>query len=102
MTYWIFVALVLLGVAIALVLPNYRLKKALEAPFPDEWVSIVETNIGVYRSLPKALRLTAISITPSGSTSKFEILLARSIMPAQVPNIDRPFLARFPISFTRL
>ena len=57
MTYWIFVVLVVAGVGVALVLPNYRLKKALDAPFPDEWVSIVETNIEVYRSLPGPLRL---------------------------------------------
>ncbi len=57
MTYWIFVGLVIVGVSVALVLPHYRLKQALNAPFPEEWVSIVESNIGVYRSLPKPLRL---------------------------------------------
>ena len=57
MTYWIFVVLVIVGVGVALVLPHYRLKRALNAPFPEEWVSIVESNIGVYRSLPKPLRL---------------------------------------------
>ncbi len=48
--YWIFVALVLAGMIIALTLPRYRLKKAIAAPFPDEWVAIVERNIGVYRN----------------------------------------------------
>lgn len=57
MGYWIFVALVLLGMSIALVLPGYRLRKAIAAPFPDEWVAIVERNIGVYRNLPQPLRL---------------------------------------------
>ena len=57
MTYWIFVTLVLTAVTIALVLPRYRLKKAIEAPFPDEWVAIVERNIAVYRKLPMDLRL---------------------------------------------
>jgi Mlc titration factor MtfA (ptsG expression regulator) len=55
--YWIFVALVLTGMVIALVLPGYRLKKAIAAPFPDEWVAIVERNIAVYRNLPMPLRL---------------------------------------------
>jgi len=57
MTYWIFVALVLAGLAASLVVPGYRLKKAIAAPFPDEWVAIVERNIGVYPNLPMALRL---------------------------------------------
>jgi hypothetical protein len=57
MGYWIFVGLVLLGVVVALVLPRYRLKKAIEAPFPDEWVTIVERNIAVYKNLPMPLRL---------------------------------------------
>jgi len=57
MAYWIFVGLVLIGVAVALALPPYRLKKAIEAPFPDQWVSILERNIAVYRSLPGPLRL---------------------------------------------
>ena len=57
MAYWIFVALVLLGIAAALLIPRYRLKKALAAPFPEAWVAIVERNIGVYRSLPMELRL---------------------------------------------
>ncbi len=41
----------------ALVLPRYRLKKAIEAPFPGNWVTIVERNITVYRNLPMHLRL---------------------------------------------
>ena len=57
MNYWIFVVLVLVAMAVALVLPRYRLKKAIEAPFPDEWVNIVESNIAVYRSLPMPLRM---------------------------------------------
>ena len=57
MAYWVFVVLVLIGVTVALFLPQYRLKKAVNAPFPAEWVTIVENNIAVYRSLPMALRL---------------------------------------------
>lgn len=47
------------GVAITLALwiPRYRLKKALKAPFPGEWVGILENNIQVYRNLPMPLRL---------------------------------------------
>jgi Mlc titration factor MtfA (ptsG expression regulator) len=57
MGYWIFVGLVLLGMVLALVWPRYRLKKALAAPFPDEWVAILERNIAIYRNLPMPLRL---------------------------------------------
>lgn len=57
MAYWVFVGLVLIGVIVSLVLPRYRLKKAIEAPFPDQWVLILERNIAIYRNLPMALRL---------------------------------------------
>ena len=57
MAYWVFVGLVLMGVVIALVFPRYRLKKAINAPFPDEWVAIVERNIAIYNNLPMPLRL---------------------------------------------
>lgn len=57
MGYWIFVVLVLLGMAVALVWPRYRLKKALAAPFPEDWIAIVERNIAVYKNLPTPLRL---------------------------------------------
>jgi len=55
--YWVFVTLVLVAVTVALVWPRYRLKKAIAAPFPDEWVAIVERNIAVYRNLPMELRM---------------------------------------------
>ncbi len=57
MNYWIFVALVLTGMSLFLVIPRYRLRKAIAAPFPDEWVAIVEKNIAVYKCLPMPLRL---------------------------------------------
>ena len=47
MGYWIFVVLVLVGVTVALVLPRFRLRAAVAAPFPQEWVAIVERNIAV-------------------------------------------------------
>jgi len=56
-SYWIFVVLVLAGMTVVLVLPRYRLKKAIEAPFPGNWVTIVERNIAIYRNLPMHLRL---------------------------------------------
>ena len=57
MAYWIFVVFVLCAVAAALLIPRYRLKKAIAAPFPDEWVAILEKNIAVYKNLPMELRL---------------------------------------------
>ena len=57
MGYWVFVLLVLLGITAALLIPRYRLKKAIEAPFPQAWVEILERNIEVYRNLPMPLRL---------------------------------------------
>lgn len=56
MAYWIFVALALAGMAAAVLIPRYRLKKAVEAPFPEAWVEILERNIQVYRNLPDSLR----------------------------------------------
>jgi Mlc titration factor MtfA (ptsG expression regulator) len=56
MGYWAFVALVLAGMAAAVLVPRHRLKRAIEAPFPQEWVEIVERNIQVYRNLPGDLR----------------------------------------------
>jgi len=55
--YWIFVVVVLVAIAMALLMPRYRLKKAIQAPFPDAWVEIVERNISVYKNLPMPLRL---------------------------------------------
>lgn len=57
MAYWIFVALVLAGIAAGLLVPRHRLKRALARPFPGEWVAILERNIGIYRKLPEELRL---------------------------------------------
>lgn len=57
MGYWIFLALAIVAIILALFLPRYRLKKAIAAPFPEEWVKIVESNISVYRNLPMPLRM---------------------------------------------
>ena len=44
-------------IALALWVPRWRLKKAIEAPFPEEWVQMLERNIEVYPRLPMPLRL---------------------------------------------
>lgn len=62
MAYWIFVGVALAAIAAALVVPRYRLKKAINAPFPNEWVEIVERNISVYPKLPMELRLQLRSL----------------------------------------
>ena len=46
-----------MAIALALLIPRWRLRRAVAAPFPAEWVEIVERNIGVYRNLPMPLRL---------------------------------------------
>lgn len=57
MNPWIFLALVVAAIVIALWIPRFRLRRALAAPFPGEWVGILDRNIGVYPSLPKPLRI---------------------------------------------
>ena len=57
MNPWIFLLLVIVAIVLALWIPRYRLRRAVAAPFPGEWVQILERNIGVYRNLPTPLRL---------------------------------------------
>src|SRR5210317_1791991 len=57
MNPYVFLAAVVVVIVLALLIPRYRLKRALAEPFPDEWVSILEENIGIYRNLPMPLRL---------------------------------------------
>jgi len=57
MNPWIILIAVLAAIVLALWVPRYRLKRALSASFPEEWVEILERNIGVYRNLPMPLRL---------------------------------------------
>ncbi len=54
---WLFLGIVAVLIALALAVPRYRLARAEAAPFPEEWVAILERNIGVYRDLPMPLRL---------------------------------------------
>jgi Mlc titration factor MtfA (ptsG expression regulator) len=57
MNPWVFLVLVVVAIVLALWVPRYRLRRAVAAPFPEEWVQILERNIGVYRNLPMPLRL---------------------------------------------
>lgn len=56
MNPWLFLVLVVVAIALALWIPHARLKRALAAPFPPEWVEILERNIAIYRNLPMPLR----------------------------------------------
>jgi Mlc titration factor MtfA (ptsG expression regulator) len=53
---YILLGSVILGVFLTLWIPRMRLKKAINAPFPEEWVTLLEKNIQVYRKLPMPLR----------------------------------------------
>lgn len=57
MNPWFFLALVIAAIFLALWVPQLRLKRAIAAPFPAQWVDILEHNIQVYRDLPMPLRL---------------------------------------------
>lgn len=56
MNPWLFLTLILLGIAVALWLPQRRLRRALAAPFPEAWTQILERNLEVYDQLPQPLR----------------------------------------------
>lgn len=57
MNPWLIPIFAILAIALALWIPHYRLRRAVNAPFPPEWVEILERNIQVYRNLPMPLRL---------------------------------------------
>ena len=57
MNPWLFLTLAILGIAVAAWIPHFRLRRALKAPFPEEWVPVLERNIQIYRNLPGPLRL---------------------------------------------
>ncbi len=57
MSPWIILTLVVIAISLALWIPRYRLKRAVAAPFPEEWVLVLERNIEIYRNLPMSLRL---------------------------------------------
>jgi len=57
MNPWLFLGLVLIVIALAIWIPRFRLQRAIETPFPEAWIGILERNIQVYRELPMPLRL---------------------------------------------
>jgi Mlc titration factor MtfA (ptsG expression regulator) len=57
MNPWMILIITLLGIVLALWIPRFRLRRAVEAPFPVDWVQILERNIQVYPALPMPLRL---------------------------------------------
>jgi len=57
MNPWLFLGLIIAAIILALWIPRVRLKRALEAPFPSQWVEILERNIQIYSHLPMPLRL---------------------------------------------
>ncbi len=57
MNPWLLLFLGLAAIVLALWIPNWRLKRALAAPFPQAWIDTLERNIQVYRNLPMPLRL---------------------------------------------
>jgi Mlc titration factor MtfA (ptsG expression regulator) len=57
MNPWLIPAVAATAIVLALWIPRYRLMKAVEAPFPEQWIAILERNIQVYRNLPMPLRL---------------------------------------------
>lgn len=57
MNPWVLLSTVLVAIVLALWIPRFRLKRAVSAPFPEQWVEILERNIGVYKNLPMPLRL---------------------------------------------
>jgi len=56
MNPWLFLVAVIVAIAVALWIPRWRLRRALAAPFPEEWTRILERNIAIYPALPATLR----------------------------------------------
>lgn len=56
MNPWLLLFVLIAAIAFAAWWPRYRLKRALAAPFPEQWVEFLEHNIGAYRKLPRELR----------------------------------------------
>jgi Mlc titration factor MtfA (ptsG expression regulator) len=57
MNPWIILVVAVVAIALAVLIPRYRLMRAVAAPFPEEWVGILERNIEIYPNLPMPLRL---------------------------------------------
>lgn len=56
MNPWWFFAAAAAAILLALWIPHLRLKRALNAPFPEAWKEILRRNVRVYRALPPPLR----------------------------------------------
>ena len=56
MNPWLFLTLVIAAIVVAIWLPAWRLKRAVAAPFPDDWERTLQRNFEVYRRLPEPLR----------------------------------------------
>ena len=54
---WLIISTTVLAIVLFLWIPRMRLKRAIGAPFPEEWARLLEDNIQVYRQLPMPLRL---------------------------------------------
>ena len=57
MNPWMIPVVAIIAIALALWIPRFRLKKAVNAPFPEEWIALLERNIQIYPNLPMPLRL---------------------------------------------
>jgi len=57
MNPWLLLIIVCIAIVLALWIPALRLKRAVNAPFPLSWDSILTENVGVYRKLPLPLRV---------------------------------------------
>jgi Mlc titration factor MtfA (ptsG expression regulator) len=57
MVPWLIISTAVVGIVLFLWVPRMRLKRAIGAPFPEDWVRLLEGNIQVYRHLPMPLRL---------------------------------------------
>ncbi len=55
MNPWLLLVLGLGAIALAVAWPRWRLRRALEAPFPDAWKAILAQNSAYYSRLPEAL-----------------------------------------------
>jgi Mlc titration factor MtfA (ptsG expression regulator) len=53
---WLFFSAAIAAIVLALWIPRWRLKRALNAPFPGTWARVLEGNIRVYAALPEPLR----------------------------------------------
>ncbi len=56
MNPWLLLGLGLLAITLALLIPRWRLSRALAQPFPDAWRTILERNSAFYPRLPEPLR----------------------------------------------